>query len=249
MSSPSGPEAAERSATGAVVHAVVPAAGRGERYGGATPKQLVEIGGTPLVCWTVERLLEAGCASVTVAVRAEDLASADARLRPPAGERGSGEVRFVAGGETRQDSVAAALAASPAGPGDLVAVHDGARPAFDLADFLATVAEAARRGGALLGRAVTDTVKRVEAGQVVETLDRRGLFRAETPQVFRREVLEHALEQARRDGFVGTDESSLVERLSGIEIALVEARRPNPKVTSPEDLALVTRILASEEWS
>jgi 2-C-methyl-D-erythritol 4-phosphate cytidylyltransferase len=248
MSSPSGTGSADGGASGLVVHAVVPAAGRGERYGGVTPKQFVEIGGTPLVSWTVERLLEAGCASVTVALPAEDLATAAARLRRPL-DGGPGVVRFVAGGETRQESVAAALAASPASAEELVAVHDGARPAVDRADFLAAVAAAARHGGAVLGRAVTDTVKRVESGRIVATLDRRDLFRAETPQVFRRELLERSLGEARRDGFVGTDESSLVERLDGVEIALVEARRPNPKVTSPEDLALVTRILASEEWS
>lgn len=249
MSSPSAREAAERGASELAVHALVPAAGRGERYGGATPKQFVEIGGTPLLSWTVERLLEAGCASVTVAVPAADLATAHARLRSPVQREGAAEIRFVAGGATRQDSVAAALAASPAAPDELVAVHDGARPAVDPADFLAAVAAARRSGGAVLGRVMTDTVKRVEAGRVLETLDRSGLFRAETPQVFRRELLERALEEARRTGFVGTDESSLVERLPGVEIALVEARRANPKVTSPEDLALVTRILASEEWS
>lgn len=234
---------------GLVVHALVPAAGRGARYGGGTPKQFIEVGGTPLVTWTIERLLDAGCATVTVAVPAGDLAWADSRLRSPEQDRGEQRVRIVAGGETRQDSVAAALAACAAAPAELVAVHDGARPAVDPADFHAAVSVAARRGAAVLGRAVTDTIKRVDDGRVVETLDRRGLFRAETPQVFRREILERALESAAREGFRGTDESALVERLGEIEVAAVEARRPNPKVTRPEDLALVGRILAAEEWS
>lgn len=235
-------------ASATAVHALVPAAGRGERYGGDTPKQFLEVGGTPLVVWTIERLLEAGCASVTVALPAAELASAGSRLKVPEDEGAVERIRFVAGGETRQESVAAALAGSPAGPDELVAVHDGARPAVDPRDFAAAVREASRAGAAILGRAVTDTVKRVESGRVAATVDRDHLFRAETPQVFRRELLERALESARGDGFAGTDESALVERLDGVEIAAVQASWPNPKVTRPEDLALVTRILASEEW-
>ena len=108
------------------------------------------------------------------------------------------------------------------------------------------VESAARSGGAILGRAVSDTIKRIEAWRVVTTLDRRALFRAETPQVFRRATLERALERARQDRFVGTDEASLVERLGDVAIAAVEASAPNPKVTVPADLALVEWLLSRE---
>jgi len=242
------PGATEEAAAGFVVHALVPAAGRGERFGGDRPKQFLEVGGIPLVTWTIERLIEAGCASVTVAVPASDLAWADERLRSPEASSKGCSLRIVAGADSRQGSVSAALASCPASADELVAVHDGARPAVDPADFLSTVSVAARHGCAVLGRAVSDTVKRIEEGRIAETLDRRGLFRAETPQVFRRSVLEQALEAAARDAFEGTDEASLVERLGGVEIVAVEARRPNPKVTVAEDLALVSRILSSEEW-
>jgi 2-C-methyl-D-erythritol 4-phosphate cytidylyltransferase len=240
MSYPRPPEAAATLPAGVRVHAVVPAAGRGERFGGDVPKQFVVVGGRPLLSWTIDRLLAAGCTSVTVALPEEALATAAERLgNEPA-------VRFVAGGASRQASVAAALAASPAGPDELVAVHDGARAGTAPADFSAAVHAAAVAGGAVLGRPATDTMKEVEGGAILRTLDRARLFRAETPQIFRRELLERALAAARRDRFVGTDEASLVERLDGVEIRAVAAIRPNPKVTFAADLPRVAELLLGE---
>jgi 2-C-methyl-D-erythritol 4-phosphate cytidylyltransferase len=222
------------------VHGVVPAAGRGERFGGDRPKQFLEAAGRPLLAWTVDRLRRAGFLTVTVAAPAEALDEAS-RILPVVPW-----LRVVEGGATRQASVAAALAACPAAGDDLVAVHDAARPATAVADVRAVVESAARSGGAILGRAVSDTIKRIEAWRVVATLDRRTLFRAETPQVFRRATLERALERARHDRFVGTDEASLVERLGDVAIAAVEASAPNPKVTVPADLALIEWLLSRE---
>ncbi len=220
------------------VHAVVPAAGRGERLGGSIPKQLREVAGRPLVAWAVARLREAGVGSFVVAAAAELVEATAAALAAEPG------VRVVAGGATRQESVALALAASPAAPGELVVVHDAARAAVHPEDVAAAVAAAGETGGAVLGRSLTDTVKRVAAGEVVATLDRATLFRAETPQVFRRELLEWALALAAEEAFLGTDESSLVERLAGTRVAVVEARFPNPKVTFTADLAWVATLLA-----
>jgi 2-C-methyl-D-erythritol 4-phosphate cytidylyltransferase len=222
------------------VHALVPAAGRGERFGSGLPKQFVRLRGRTLVAWTVERLLDAGCASVVVALP-ED---ADAELH---GIRPDPRVRLVVGASTRQASVVEALAASPAASDDWVAVHDGARAALAASDFAAALSAADAAGGAILGRRVTDTMKRLAAERVAGTVDRAQLFRAETPQIFRRADLERAIELAKRDRFVGTDEASLVERLGDVVIRAVEARRSNPKVTYPEDLGLVERILEAEE--
>jgi 2-C-methyl-D-erythritol 4-phosphate cytidylyltransferase len=235
------PDAPAAVAAGSVFHALVPAAGRGDRFGG--PKQFVEVAGRPLLAWTLERLLAAGAASVVVALPADELDAATTRIA------GDARIRFVAGGATRQASVAAALEASPAAAGELVAVHDGARAAVDPADVAAVVAAAAGTGGAVLGRPLTDTIKRLEDGRVIGTVDRSKLFRAETPQVFRRALLERAFESARRDRFVGTDEASLVERLADVEIRAVVALSPNPKVTFPGDLERVARRLAANgEW-
>jgi 2-C-methyl-D-erythritol 4-phosphate cytidylyltransferase len=152
-------------------------------------------------------------------------------------------VRVVVGGATRQESVALALEASPAAPGDWVAVHDAARAAVHPDDVAAAFAAARDSDGAVLGRGVTDTVKRLEGGHVAATVDRSTLFRAETPQVFRRELLEQALARAAVDGFVGTDESSLVERLPGVHVMAVTACFPNPKVTFASDLGWVESLL------
>lgn len=239
MDSPRPPGAVATVPAGVVVHALVPAAGRGERFGGSTLKQFQPLRGRSLLAWTVRRLLDAGCASIVVALPEEALAAGHGLAPDP-------RLRLVAGAATRQASVAEALSASPAAPHELVAVHDGARAALAHSDFAATLAAAAAGDGAVLGRTPTDTIKEVGDGRVLGTLDRSRLFRAETPQIFRRELLERALEAARRDRFQGTDEAALVERLGGARILVVEARRPNPKVTYPEDLALVERILAAE---
>jgi 2-C-methyl-D-erythritol 4-phosphate cytidylyltransferase len=235
-------ESRQGSATGPLagfrVHALVPAAGRGERFGGDRPKQFFEIAGRPLLVWTVERLRAAGFSSLTLAAPAEAL-EATVRLAPD-----DGWLRVVEGGSTRQASVAAALVACPAAADELVAVHDAARPAVARRDLVAVVEAAARTGAAVLGRTLSDTVKRIEAWRIVATVDRRTLFRAETPQVFRRDLLDRAEARAREDRHVGTDEAALVERLGGVEIVAVEAAEPNPKVTVPADLPLVEWLLA-----
>ena len=218
------------------VHAVVPAAGRGLRFGGTLSKQFESIAGRPLLAWTVERLLAAGVDSVTVAL------PGDVALAPPDWLRDS-RVRTVRGGDSRQESVTAALAASPAEGFDLVLVHDGARPAFDREDLVAVCQAALSADGAVLGRGASDTLKLLEQGVIVGTVDRSRVFRAETPQVFRRELLERAIEAALAIGFTGTDEAALVERLPGARVLAVEAVAPNPKLTTPADLPLVRALL------
>lgn len=218
------------------VHAVVPAAGRGLRFGGSLSKQFESIAGRPLLAWTVGRLLAAGVDSVTVAL------PADAAAAPPDWLQDD-RVHSVPGGDSRQESVTAALAASPAERQDLVLVHDGARPALGLADLVAVCQAALSADGAVLGRGASDTLKLLEQGVIVGTVDRSRVFRAETPQVFRRELLERAIEAALEVGFSGTDEASLVERLAGARVLAVEASKPNPKLTTPADLPLVKALL------
>jgi 2-C-methyl-D-erythritol 4-phosphate cytidylyltransferase len=228
-----------RIATGVPVHFLVPAAGSGSRFGGEQPKQFRDVAGRPLLLWTVARLLRAGAESITIALPEAALTD------PPAWARSLPGVALAAGGSTRQASVALALAASPAKAEDLVAVHDGARPAVAVGDIAAVcVAAAGGVDGAVLGRALADTLKRVVDGRIVTTVERDQLFRAETPQVFRRSALDRAIALAAESRFVGTDEASLVERLPGARIVAVEASEPNPKVTTPADLALVESLLS-----
>jgi 2-C-methyl-D-erythritol 4-phosphate cytidylyltransferase len=219
------------------VHALIPAAGRGERLGGSLPKQLREVAGRPLLVWAVARLQAAGVASCVVAAPPDLLDVVGAALA------GTPGVSVVAGGETRQESVARALAASPALADDWILVHDAARAAVHTQDVAATIAAARGADGAVLGRPLTDTVKRLQDGLVAATLDRATLFRAETPQVFRRRLLDLALARAAAAAFVGTDESSLVERLGEGRVVPVVARFPNPKVTFAADLRWVEALL------
>lgn len=214
----------------------MPAGGRGERFGGDTPKQLIEVAGKPLLAWALDRLLGAGLDGLTVALPERWLASAP-EIFPD--HRG---LSWVAGGASRQQSVAACLASSPDDV-DLVLVHDGARPAVSIRDVVATIAAVGEDDGAVLGRPVADTLKRLKGSRVTGTVDRRPLFRAETPQVFRREVLDRALEISARDRFVGTDEASIVERLEGVRINATMATRPNPKLTHRQDLPWLQSLL------
>jgi len=218
------------------VHGLVPAAGRGERFGGETPKQFLEVAGRPILAWTIERLLNAGVDTLTLAVPAEQIDRARGLIA-------DSRVLFVAGADSRQGSVQVCLAACPADPEELVLVHDGARPAVASEDVAACIEAVADYDGAVLGRPVSDTLKLVTGGEIQSTVDRSFLFRAETPQVFSRELLERALTEGDGAGFVGTDEASVVERLAGVRLAAVEARHPNPKLTTASDLALVGTLL------
>jgi 2-C-methyl-D-erythritol 4-phosphate cytidylyltransferase len=223
------------------IHAVIPAAGRGDRFGDGLPKQFIVVAGQPVLAWSIRRLLASGVAEVVVALAEEHLEEAPTRVLDDS------RVRWVRGGPSRQESVIAGLEAVPDAAEALVVVHDGARPAVAVADIEATIEAAQREGGAVLGRPVSDTLKRIEEGAVVRTVDRRGLFRAETPQVFRRGILERAVELSRREGFQGTDEATLVERLPGARIVAVNAVHPNPKLTEPGDLPLIESLLQSAE--
>ena len=222
----------------ASVSVLIPAAGRGERYGGAVPKQLTSVCGQPLLRWTVRRFLDAGLTRITVALPEDLLSEAPVRVLDDP------NVTWIAGGSSRQQSVEACLLGAPGSDDDLVLVHDGARPIVSHNDLQRVVDAAMEADGAVLGRRVSDTLKEVVDGAIVRTLERSRLFRAETPQIFKRELLERALQQSREDGFEGTDEASLVERLPGVTIWAVEAIDPNPKLTVAADLPLIETLLS-----
>ena len=228
------------------VHAIVPAAGEGTRFGGDQPKQFSLLLDRPLLAWTVERLVAVPVVDrVVVAVPAGRARETREMLAEEVAPRPEVPVATVEGGRRRQDSVAAALAAAAAEPSDWVAVHDGARPCLSAVDLEAVVQAAAGSGGvgAVLGRPVSDTLKTVESGRLGATVARSGLFRAETPQVFRAADLREALERAERQSLEVSDESSLFEPDS---IAAVAASHPNPKLTGPSDLPAIAALLGSE---
>lgn len=152
---------------------------------------------------------------------------------------GRPDLVFAVGGETRQDSVASGLDEISS---DLVVVHDGARP-FASADLVRSVIQAVGdNDGAIAAMPSDETLKRVEDGSIVETVDRSHLWRAHTPQVFKTDVLRSAHEQARSERFIGTDDASLLERYGGA-VSVVASPRSNIKLTYPEDFALAEAIL------
>ncbi len=226
--------------TGAI-WAVLPAAGRGSRFGGDIPKQYLQAGGQALIAHALDALL----AHPRVVGAVVALADNDPHW-PGWTTRNGKPVLRCTGGSERADSVLAALRVVPAEGADdpLVLVHDAARPNLQRVDIdrLICAAEAGA-DGAILAAPVRDTLKRADADAcIAATEPRAGLWRAMTPQAFRLSVLIAALECVRAEGIVVTDEAMAMER-SGARPRLVEGREDNLKVTTPADLILADTLL------
>jgi len=212
--------------------AVIPAGGVGARMGSRRPKQYLSIGGAPILVHTVRALLAATrLDGMVVAVPAHLI---DASRRLLLRHRIRTAVDVVSGGAHRQESVWRGLQAVPPGI-RWVLVHDAVRPFVTAALLDRLLAAARRSGAATCGLPVRETVKRVRGDAVESTLDRDGLWLIQTPQVFSRELLWEAHDKARRDGFSGTDDASLVERLGGT-VAVVPGLPQNIKITTRDDL-------------
>jgi len=224
-----------------VTWAVVPAAGRGLRFGGGVPKQYLDVAGEPLIAHTLRALLaHPAVDGVVVALAADDTGW-------PGWQTFAGKpIVACIGGDARADSVLAGLATLPetVRADDFVLVHDAARPNLRLAD-LDQLLERGRNDlvGAILASPVHDTLKRAgDDGGIDGTEPRERLWRALTPQLFRRLQLTRALEAARREGVAVTDESMAMER-QGLRPLLVEGDEDNFKITTPADLARFAFIL------
>jgi 2-C-methyl-D-erythritol 4-phosphate cytidylyltransferase len=208
--------------------ALLVAAGSGERLGAGRPKAFVVLAGRPMLEWSLEALRAAGIEDIVVAL--------------PSGSEAPEGCVGVTGGATRSASVRAALAAAP--PGHHVVVHDAARPLVTPDHFRAALAALAEADCATAAAPVSDTVK--EAGHdlmVTATLDRSRLWAIQTPQAFRRAVLERALDVADDVLAAATDDAWLVERVGGT-VRVVESSPANLKVTTPHDLLIAEHLLA-----
>jgi 2-C-methyl-D-erythritol 4-phosphate cytidylyltransferase len=229
------------------VSVILPAAGLGTRMGreksGTSRKQFMLLEGAPILIHTIRKFLRCPSVSeIVVALRAEDIDWARGLIHQEHPEK---PVRVVEGGESRQQSVENALASLSPDTG-LVAVHDAVRPFIDSALVERVIAEAAVTGAAILGIVPVDTVKQVQRNKIRSTLPREHLVMAQTPQVFRFDLLQRAFEAARADSFTGTDEASLVERLEQAEVSVVQGSDRNIKITRPSDMELA-RLFLSEE--
>ena len=214
-----------------MTYAIVPAGGLGARMGSRRPKQYLRLGRAPILVATLRALARTrGLDGIIVAVPE---AHVEATRRLLTARRVQKIVDVVAGGADRQESVWRALQRVPESA-RWVVVHDAVRP-FITGALVEHVRAAAANGAATCGMPVRETVKRVKDGAVEATVERGGLWLTQTPQAFTRALLWEAHEKARRDGFSGTDDAVLVERL-GTMVAMVPGLPQNLKITTPEDL-------------
>jgi 2-C-methyl-D-erythritol 4-phosphate cytidylyltransferase len=214
--------------------AIIVAAGAGRRFG--QRKQFVYLRGKPVLEWTMEKF------------QAHEEVGSIVLVLPDEQDRKHYQMRYgkiidvVRGGEERQDSVWQGFRLLDQAKTELVLIHDGARPLADGRLISRVIGEARTGGAAVPVVPLEDTVKEVQDGLVVRTLDRFQNYRVQTPQGFLYPVLKKALEAARRDRFYGTDEATLVERV-GLPVRAVEGDPRNIKITTPLDLKIAEALL------
>jgi 2-C-methyl-D-erythritol 4-phosphate cytidylyltransferase len=229
------------------VHVLVPAAGSGSRIGGETRKQYLELGDQPVLVQTLLRLAEHPQISVIHLIVPEgDVSFCRAELV----ERYQLEkiACVISGGAERQDSVRNGLESCGALDQDVILVHDGVRPFFPMEQIGPLVQLASAEGAALLAIPAQDTIKEVFDGRVRSTLDRRLLWQVQTPQAFRFERIREAHRRAHANGYLGTDDASLIEWCEW-PVAILSGHPYNFKITTPADLAMARALLAAGEVS
>lgn len=232
------------------VFVIIPAAGLGTRMAPpsgkgkklAPSKQFKELAGVPILIHTLRRFVASpNVHEIIVALRKDEIAGFRSQLEKHFPEILKKRIQFVDGGEHRQNSVANALAAVAAEASDLVLVHDAVRPLVS-PEIIAEVIQAAQKhGAAIAGLPAVDTVKQVdrtsEGALIKATIPRASIVMAQTPQGFRYDLLKKVFDDAAADGFLGTDEASLVER-AGHPVAVVMGSPQNLKITAPADMEL-----------
>ena len=231
------------------IAAILPAAGLGTRMGAETPKQFLELNGTPIVILSLRRI--AACPQVTdiiVATRADEVARLEERVKQ---EKFKQSARVVKGGDSRQDSVASALREVPE-DAEIVLVHDAVRPFVTVEQIARVIEEARRCQAAILGIPAMDTVKEVKRASlpedvalIVGTMPRERVVLAQTPQAFATKLLKEAFARAQTDGVSASDEAGLVERL-GHNVHVVLGSERNMKITKPSDMDLARYYLERE---
>jgi 2-C-methyl-D-erythritol 4-phosphate cytidylyltransferase len=235
------------------VFVILPAAGLGTRMAAGAPKQFLELRGTPILIHTLRAFTEQpSVAAIYIAVRQPEIRRLKALLEAH-GFGGSAHVppiHIIEGGDTRQASVGHALAAVEGDPEDIVLVHDAVRPLIPGAVIARTIQAVENHGAAIVAVPAVDTIKQVErtahGAIITSTIPREYVVLAQTPQGFRLGLLRRAYAEAQADGFLGTDESSLVER-AGQQVAVVAGTVENFKITKQGDLDLAEFFLSQRE--
>jgi len=231
------------------VFVILPAAGLGTRMAGPQPKQFLALRGLPILIHSLSAFASVNrVTAIYVAVRKPEIERVQAQIAEYGAEYAFGDrVRVVEGGDNRQESVSHALAALPAKSDDIVLVHDAVRPLIDAATIDRTIDAVIEFGAAIVGLPAVDTIKQVErtahGALITSTIPREFVVLAQTPQGFRYGLLQNAFAEATADGFIGTDEASVVER-AGLPVAVVHGSQVNLKITQPGDLELAEFYLS-----
>jgi 2-C-methyl-D-erythritol 4-phosphate cytidylyltransferase len=224
---------------------IIPAAGQGKRMGAGKNKLLLTLKATPILIHTL-KVFEGDpeCTGIILAIHPDD----EQEFKSLLNEYGIHKVSsLVTGGKERQDSVYNGLMAVSSLDG-IVLVHDAARPFIKIETIHKLVDAASKDGGAIVAVPVKDTIKKAANNQVSETVERSSLWSVQTPQAFRVSVLLEAHNKAAREQFIGTDESSLVERIPH-PVSIIEGDYDNIKLTTPEDLYFAEAILRKRNES
>lgn len=221
---------------------IIPAAGSGSRMEESLPKQFLKLSEIPILIHTIAAFLkvkEISSLSVAIAQKHKQLVLSllTAHFTPEE----QNKIIITGGGASRQLSVQAGLSAMPEEV-QIILVHDGARPLVSQALIRRCIAGAVLYGAVIAALEVHDTLKMATNKVITTTINRTGLFRAQTPQAARRHLLENAFKKAEEDGFIGTDEASLFEH-AGIPVLIVAGEKQNLKITRSDDLALAEVIL------
>jgi 2-C-methyl-D-erythritol 4-phosphate cytidylyltransferase len=222
---------------------ILPAAGQGKRMGAGKNKLLLEVNGIPVLIHTL-RVFEQDqdCSKIIIAIHPQDEWVFKTLVTK---YNVAKAIHFVPGGKERQDSIYNAL--KTVETDGIVLVHDAARPFISKEHIYRLTKMAEETGAAILGVPVKDTIKKVQDGTVVETVERSSLWAVQTPQAFRMSLLTEAYQKAEKDHFLGTDDASLVERL-GQPVMIVEGDYDNIKLTTPEDLYFAEAILKKRSF-
>jgi len=220
--------------------AIIVAAGVGARMTSDTPKQYFLLNGRPILYYTIKNFVKAKLVSEIVLVISKEFMDSELlHACIPLGN--SSPIKIVAGGKKRQDSVYNGLKSIDE-ICNIVVVHDGVRPFIDPEKIDETIKMCSEYDGVVVATPAIDTLKEVNNSLIVKTLNRASIWQIQTPQTFRREVLEHAFQKAYKDDFIGTDEASLVERL-GMQIGVLIGNHKNIKITTQEDISIAEVLI------
>jgi 2-C-methyl-D-erythritol 4-phosphate cytidylyltransferase len=223
------------------VSAIIVAGGKGIRMGAATRKQYLLLAGKPIVCHTLEVFDACPCIKeIYLVVPPDDLDTCFEKWVSSLSLHK--RIHLVAGGLERQNSVYLGIQAVSGQRCEIVVIHDAVRPFVSTRIIEDCVEEARVSGACIVGMPAMETAKLVNVDQVERTLDRNSIWMAQTPQAFNLDLIRTAHESANLEGFMGTDDAMLVERL-GHKIRIIPGSRLNMKITTPEDLALAEGLI------